>query len=285
MIHFFPPSVEKMVAKLPDIVPTVDIILGNLEDGVPAADKEAARAGLIKVGKTVDMGSTQFWTRLNSLDSPWFLDDIYAAVTEIGDKLDVVMIPKVEGPEDIHDAGGASAEVKIWAMIETPTAIFDARSLAAHPRVDVLVMGTNDLAKELRADASNDRSALLPHLSTALLAAREAGKVILDGVYNDIKNVDGFTAECAEGAKLGFDGKTLIHPGQVEIANNTWAPDADEIDYAKRVIEAFTEAEADGRGVVTVDGRMIENLHGPTQLWATAKKKPSPTGGLDPAPR
>ncbi len=122
-------------------------------------------------------------------------------------------------------------------------------------------MGTNDLAKELRADASSDRSGLLPHLATALLAAREAGKVILDGVFNDIKNTDGFAAECAEGAKMGFDGKTLIHPGQVEIANSTWAPDPDEIDYAQRVIAAFTEAEADGRGVVTVDGRMIENLH------------------------
>ena len=178
-----------------------------------------------------------------------------------------MVIPKVDSVAYLDEisaglsAAGAPDSVRIWAMIETPTAIFDARALAAHARVDVLVMGTNDLLKELRAVAGSDRAALLPHLSTALLAAREAGKVILDGVYNNIKDVDGFTAECRQGMAMGFDGKTLIHPGQVAVANETWAPSAEEIDYAERVIAAFTEAEADGRGVVTVDGRMIENLH------------------------
>ena len=122
-------------------------------------------------------------------------------------------------------------------------------------------MGTNDLLKELRATSDAERTALLPHLATSLLAARAAGKVILDGVYNDIKNIEGFTAECQQSAGLGFDGKTLIHPGQVAIANDVWAPDEAEIAYAQRVIEAFTAAEAEGLGVVTVDGRMIENLH------------------------
>ena len=198
------------------------------------------------------------------MDTPWGAADLAAAAAA---QPSAVVIPKVDSVAYLDavsaglDDAGASSSVRIWAMIETPTAIFDARELAAHPRVDVLVMGTNDLLKELRAVAEADRAALMPHLSTALLAAREAGKVILDGVYNDIKNVDGFTAECVQGMTMGFDGKTLIHPGQVEIANDTWAPDADEIAYAERVIAAFTEAEADGRGVVTVDGRMIENLH------------------------
>ena len=146
-------------------------------------------------------------------------------------------------------------------LIETPTAIFDCREIAAHPRVAVLVMGTNDLAKELRAAQVPGRAPLYPSLHTALLAAREAGKTILDGVYNDIKNADGFRAECVQGAEMGFDGKTLIHPSQVEPANDVWAPSADEVEYAQRVIAAFDEAVAEGKGVVTVDGRMIENLH------------------------
>ncbi|HEX4981291.1 MAG TPA: aldolase/citrate lyase family protein, partial [Ilumatobacteraceae bacterium] len=124
-----------------------------------------------------------------------------------------------------------------------------------------LVMGTNDLAKELHAQQVPGRAPLVPHLAAALLAARESGKVILDGVYNDVQDAEGFRRECEQGAELGFDGKTLIHPGQVAIANDVWAPDAAEIEYARRVIEAFEAAVADGRGVITVDGRMIENLH------------------------
>jgi citrate lyase subunit beta/citryl-CoA lyase len=125
----------------------------------------------------------------------------------------------------------------------------------------VLVLGTNDLAKELRASLVPGRAPLLPHLATALLAAREAGVAVLDGVYNDVKDLDGFEAECRQGMEMGFDGKTLIHPSQVDIANRVWAPTEAEIEHARRVIEAFDEAQRDGRGVVTVDGRMIENLH------------------------
>ena len=159
------------------------------------------------------------------------------------------------------DEAGAPSDVKIWPMIETPTAIFDVRAIAAHPRVAVLVMGTNDLAKELRSPLVPSRHPLVSHLATALLAAREASKVILDGVYNDVKNAEGFEAECRQGMEMGFDGKTLIHPSQVGPANDIWAPSAADIEYAERVIAAFDEAVADGRGVVTVDGRMIENLH------------------------
>ena len=162
----------------------------------------------------------------------------------------------------ILDGAGAPESLKIWAMIETPTAIFDVRAIAAHPRVAVLVMGTNDLAREIRSRlGAADRHPLVPHLATALLAAREAGKVILDGVYNDVKDLDGFRAECVQGMELGFDGKTLIHPGQVDITNEVWAPTEAEVEHARKVIAAFDEGLREGKGVVTVDGRMIENLH------------------------
>jgi citrate lyase subunit beta/citryl-CoA lyase len=178
-----------------------------------------------------------------------------------------VVIPKVGSTRDLDavsaelDAAGAPPEVRIWAMVETPTAVLDVRAIAAHPRVGALVMGTNDLAKELRATQVAGRAPLVPHLAASLLAARESGKVILDGVFNDVQDADGFRRECEQGAEMGFDGKTLIHPGQVDIANEVWAPDDDEVAYARRVIEVFEAAAADGRGVVTVDGRMIENLH------------------------
>jgi citrate lyase subunit beta/citryl-CoA lyase len=149
----------------------------------------------------------------------------------------------------------------IWAMVETPTAIFDVRAIAAHPRVDVLVMGTNDLAKELRAPLIPGRANLTPYLAVAVLAAREAGTVILDGVYNDVRDAEGFAAECRQGVEMGFDGKTLVHPSQVDPANEAWSPSPEEIEYARRVIDAYTEGEAEGRGVITVDGRMIEHLH------------------------
>jgi citrate lyase subunit beta/citryl-CoA lyase len=146
-------------------------------------------------------------------------------------------------------------------MVETPTAILDIRAIAGHPRVSVLVMGTNDLVKELRCAMQSGRGPLLPHLATAVLGAREADKVILDGVYNDVRDPDGFLVEAQQGAAMGFDGKTLVHPSQVDPTNDVWAPSDDEVDYSRRVIEAFEAAEADGQGVITVDGRMIENLH------------------------
>jgi citrate lyase subunit beta/citryl-CoA lyase len=159
------------------------------------------------------------------------------------------------------DAAGAPAEMKIWAMVETPSAIFNAREIAAHPRVAVLVMGTNDLVKELHAVQVPGRAPVISHLATALLAAREADKPILDGVYNDIKNAEGFRAECVQGMQMGFDGKTLIHPDQVAVANEVWAPGEAEVEHAHRVIEAFNTARAEGKGVVQLDGKMIENLH------------------------
>ena len=138
---------------------------------------------------------------------------------------------------------------------------FNVREIASYPRVGALVMGTNDLAKELRAQQVRGRAPLVPHLTTALLAARAAGKVILDGVYNDVRHAEGFEVEARQGFELGFDGKTLVHPSQVEPTNAIWAPSDADVELARRTIEAFEAAEAEGRGVVTVDGRMIENLH------------------------
>ena len=180
---------------------------------------------------------------------------------------DAVVVPKVDSAATVHavekalDAGGATATA-IWAMLETPTALLRAEEIcAASERLTVLVMGTNDLAKELRSEHVPGRQPLLTGLGLALIAARAAGKVILDGVYNDIKDAAGFEAECLQGRQMGFDGKTLIHPSQLEPCNRVFAPAATDVERSQRIIEAFEQAEAEGRGVVTVDGRMIENLH------------------------
>ncbi len=241
-----------------------DALIFDLEDAVAPDAKAEARDQAVAAASSGDYGGREVTIRCNGLDTPWGADDVAAAA---GSGAAAVVIPKVDSTAQLDavsaalDAAGAPAAMAIWAMVETPTAILDARAIAAHPRVSVLIMGTNDLAKELRAALNPGRAALLPHLQTALLAAREAGKVILDGVYNDIKNAEGFEDECRQGAEFGFDGKTLIHPAQVEPANALWAPSEEEVADAREVIAAFTEAEADGRGVVTVNGRMIENLH------------------------
>ncbi len=193
--------------------------------------------------------------------------EIRRPVTELGMVKSAVVVPKVSGAEHLGqvvsalEKAGAPDDLAVWPMVETPAAVFAVREIAAHPQVDVLVVGTNDLAKELRAALVPGRAPLLPHLATILLGAREAGVDVLDGVYNDVRDLEGFKAECRQGAELGFDGKTLVHPSQVDVANRVWAPTEDEVEHASRVIAAFEEASREGRGVVTVDGRMVENLH------------------------
>jgi len=241
-----------------------DALIFDLEDAVAPDAKEQARANAVAAAGSGEYGHREITIRCNGLDTPWGADDLAAAATS---GAAAVVIPKVGSRDYLDqiaaqlDAAGAPAELTIWAMIETPSALLDIRSIAQHPRVTVLVMGTNDLIKELRTVALPDRSPLIPHLATALVGAREADKVILDGVYNDVRDPDGFRAEAEQGKALGFDGKTLIHPSQVEPTNEVWAPTDDEVDFSRRVIEAFEAAEAEGRGVITVDGRMIENLH------------------------
>jgi citrate lyase subunit beta / citryl-CoA lyase len=241
-----------------------DAIIFDLEDAVAPDSKDVARANACAAASSGEYGGRELTIRCNGLDTPWGAADLAAAASS---GAAAVVIPKVSSVAYLNeiaqrlDAAGAPAAMTIWAMVETPTAIFDIRAIAAHLRVSVLVIGTNDLARELRAALVPSRHPVLAHLATALAGAREAGKVIVDGVFNDVKDAEGFRAECVQGFEMGFDGKTLIHPNQVEITNDVWAPSEDEITHAHRVIEAFDVALGEGRGVVTVDGRMIENLH------------------------
>ena len=241
-----------------------DAVIFDLEDAVAPDSKALAREQAVAAVGSGAYGQRELTIRCNGLDTPWGADDLAAAAAAAPS---AVVIPKVSGPDALAEverrleAAGAPDTTRIWAMVETPAAMFAIREIASFERVAVLVMGTNDLAKELRAQLVPGRAPLLPHLATALLAAREAGKAILDGVYNDIRDDVGFEAEARQGYELGFDGKTLIHPLQVDPTNRIWAPDQEEVAHARKVIEAFEAAEAEGRGVVTVDGRMIENLH------------------------
>lgn len=259
---YMPAANERALEKAKSIA--TDAIIFDLEDAVSPDAKDVARAQAVAAVNSGEYGKRELTIRCNALATPWGHADVAAAATAC---VSAVVIPKINSVAEVDevsralDAAGAPKEMMIWAMIETPTAIMDCRAIAAHPRVAVLVMGTNDLAKELRAAQVPGRAPLVPSLHMALLAAREADKVILDGVYNDIKNADGFTAECVQGQNMGFDGKTLIHPDQVAIANDTWAPSAHDVEHARKVIDAFNEALAQGKGVVQLDGKMIENLH------------------------
>jgi citrate lyase subunit beta / citryl-CoA lyase len=260
-VLYMPSSNPKALEKAKSI--PCDAIIFDLEDAVAPDAKPAAREAAAAAVGSGEYGSRELTIRCNGLATPWGADDLAAAGAA---HPSAVVIPKVASRAEVDivaaalDAAGGTA-TSIWAMIETPTAIFDVRSIAAHPRVSVLVMGTNDLAKEIGAPLIPGRSNLTSYLATAVLAARESGKVTLDGVYNDVRDTDGFVAECRQGVEMGFDGKTLIHPGQVDPANAAWSPSTDEVEYSRRVIEAFSAAETEGRGVITVDGKMIENLH------------------------
>lgn len=261
-VLYMPAANERALEKAKTI--PADAIIFDLEDAVAPDAKDLARSQAVAAAGSGEYGGRELTIRCNGLDTPWGADDLAAAATS---GASAVVIPKVGSVAYLDqvstalDAAGAPTEMTIWAMIETPTAILDCRAIAAHPRVNVLVMGTNDLYRELNATMMADRHPVLPHLATALLAGREAGKVILDGVYNDVRDPEGFAVEAQVGFEMGFDGKTLIHPTQVEPTNTIWSPTEEEVEHAKKVIEAFDEAQAAGKGVATVDGKMIENLH------------------------
>ena len=264
-VLYMPSSNSRALEKARTI--PADAIIFDLEDAVAPDAKELAREQACAAVVSGEYAGKTLTIRCNGLDTPWGAADLRAAAAA-GPA--AVVVPKVSGVEHLQAVVELVGGTPIWAMIETPVAVFDVRAIAAYPQVAALVLGTNDLAKELRAALVPGRAPLLPHLATALLAGREAGKVVLDGVYNDVKDLAGFEVECRQGKELGFDGKTLIHPTQVEIANRVWAPSADEIDQARAVIEAFAAAEAEGRGVVVVDGRMVENLHRDNALHTLA---------------
>lgn len=262
-VLYLPGANERALEKAKTL--PADALILDLEDAVAPDAKEAARERVGAAVSSGEYGEREVTIRVNGLKTEWHDGDLRAAA-QAGPA--AVVVPKVNSARDVHnieralELGGAPDATKIWAMVETPVAMLHAEEIAAaSDRLTVLVMGTNDLAKELHAEFVPGRAPLLGGLSLCLLAARAAGKVILDGVYNDVKDVAGFEAECLQGKQFGFDGKTLIHPGQIEPCNRVFAPSEAEIEQARKIIAAFEQASAEGRGVVTVDGRMIENLH------------------------
>ena len=244
---------------------SADSLILDLEDAVAPDAKAEARDNVVAALTSGEYGNRELTIRVNGLDTDWHADDL-AAAAAAGPA--AVVVPKVNSPADVAaieaglQAGGAPEHTKIWAMVETPQAMLDCANIAAaSERLTVLVMGTNDPAKELHAAHVPGRQPLLTGLGLCLLGARAAGKVILDGVYNDVRDPEGFEAECRQGAQMGFDGKTLIHPGQLDAANAVFAPADAEVESSREIIAAFEAAQREGKGVVTVNGRMIENLH------------------------
>ncbi|MEV5481708.1 MULTISPECIES: HpcH/HpaI aldolase/citrate lyase family protein [Streptomyces] len=262
-VLYMPGANERALEKAKSL--PADALILDLEDAVAPDAKAEARKRVAAAAASGEYGFRELTIRVNAPGTAWHDDDLWAAA-EAGP--DAVVVPKVESADTVRaveralEAAGAPDRTAIWAMVETPRAMLDARAVAAaSERLTVLVMGTNDLAKELHAEHVPGRAPLLTGLSLALLAARESGKVILDGVYNDVKDAEGFEAECVQGRQFGFDGKTLIHPSQVAPCNQVFAPSPEQVTRAQRIIDAFEEATREGRGVVTVDGRLIENLH------------------------
>jgi citrate lyase subunit beta / citryl-CoA lyase len=246
-----------------------DAVILDLEDAVAPDAKAEARERVCGAVAAGGFGPRQVVIRINALDTPWGMADLDAAAKA---KPDAVLLPKPNSAGDIDRASAALRQAdapettKLWAMIETPLAVLDAKSIAgaaryAGSRLTCLVLGTNDLIKETRAELDAQRTAALYWLSASVIAARAYGLTVLDGVYNDFKNADGLARECAHGRMLGFDGKTLIHPDQIGTANSTFAPSAVEIAAARKIIAAFDLPENKGKGVITLDGRMIELLH------------------------
>ena len=247
----------------------VDGVIIDLEDSVAPEAKETARKQAADAVKAGGFGGREVFIRINGVDSPWHADDLSAAARAAPD---VILVPKVSSPDTLELIGrrlldmGTDRKTRVWAMIETPLAIFNILSIAAEARdsetrLSGFVMGTNDLAKDTRARLVPGRAPMLPWLSMCVAAARIHGIDILDGVYNDIGNADGFINECRQGVDLGFDGKTLIHPSQIEPCNTAFSPSPAEVEWARKMIKAFDVPENKGKGVVSIDGRMVERLH------------------------
>ena len=292
MIHFFDPSNPKMVSKLPDLAPKVDVLLGNLEDAIQASNTEAARAGLVDVAKNIDLGETQLWTRVNDLGSPWVLDDLTTLVTEAGEQISVIMVPKVEGPEDIHYVdrllaqleakAGISRPLQVHAILETARGVANVEEICgASPRMQGISLGPADLAANrrmkttrvggghpgylVREDPSSDEDAPratyqqdLWHYTVARMvdACAMHGIYAYYGPFGDIKDVLACEDQFRNAYLLGCVGTWTLHPVQVEIAKRVFSPDPDEVAWAKRVVEEMGE---DGRGAVMIDGKMQDD--------------------------
>ncbi len=291
MIHFFPAHNAKMRSKVPDMATKVDVLLANLEDGVPADEKEAARAGLLEVGTSVDFGTTQFWTRVNSLDSPWGLDDLVATVTEIGDVVDVIMIPKVEGPEDIHYVdrllaqleakAGLTKPILVHAILETARGVANVEEICgASPRMQGLSLGPADLAANrrmkttrvggghpdyvVRADPAGDDDSPRPTFQQDLwhyTIARMVDACVMHGIlpyygpFGDISDAQGCEDQFRNAYLLGCVGAWSLHPSQIDIAKRVYSPHPDAVAQAQRVIDAM----GDGTGAIMLDGKMEDD--------------------------
>jgi citrate lyase subunit beta / citryl-CoA lyase len=246
-----------------------DVLILDLEDSVAPDAKALARDQIAQAIAAKGFGKREVWIRTNSTDTSWFADDVAMAGKA---KPDGILVPKISTVEDLNAIGarlasiGADASIKVWAMIETARAVLDADRLASasrdpKTRLAGFVFGPNDIARETRIRMQPGRSAMIPMITHCILATRAHGLEILDGPYSDFSNVDGFAHECTQGRDLGFDGKTLIHPGQIEACNAIFTPPAEEVAEARKVIAAFERPENASKGAIQIDGRMVERLH------------------------
>jgi citrate lyase subunit beta / citryl-CoA lyase len=260
---YVPGDKQRALDKAPELA--ADVLIFDLEDAVAPAGKATARQQVVAALAKGAAGRRERVVRVNGLDTPWGKDDL-AGIAKAG--ADAVLLPKVESPaavqaaEQALAAAGAPQGLAIWCMIETPRGVLRAEAIAdASPRLACLVMGTTDLANDLRAAPGPGRAPLLPALGHCLLAARAAGLACLDGVHLDLEDDDGFEDACVQGAAMGFDGKTLIHPKTIDLANRLFAPSAEALEDARKVVAAYAAANAEGKGLAVVDGRLVEQLH------------------------
>jgi citrate lyase subunit beta/citryl-CoA lyase len=264
---YMPGSNERALEKAKTI--PADALIFDLEDAVAPDAKVRAREQVCAAVKAGGYGGREMVIRVNALETPWGTDDLIAACEAVPD---AILVPKVVHSGDIISAAKilqsvhAPEKVRLWAMMETPMAILNARTIAATAvykdnRLSCLVMGTNDLIKESRARALHDRFAVVPWLAMTLVAARAYKLDILDGVYNDFRDDEGLREECERGRILGMDGKTLIHPSQVGSCNEIFSPTQEEVEWSRKIIDAFGQPENEHKGVIVVDGHMVERLH------------------------
>lgn len=241
-----------------------DGLILDLEDAVAPDAKQMAREQIAAALAEGGYGNRELIVRVNGMDSPWGFDDL-AAMATVG--AHGILLPKVESADAVRKAGaalaaaGAPEDLAIWCMMETPMGILKAEEIAGAPRMAGFVMGTSDLAKDLHATHTQMRLPFITALNWCLLAARAFGLAIIDGVYLDLQDDEGFEASCRQGLELGFDGKSLIHPKTIAAANRVFAPSQEEVEHSRKIIDAFRAAQADGKGVVLVDGKLVENLH------------------------
>ncbi|WP_424942135.1 HpcH/HpaI aldolase/citrate lyase family protein [Aliiroseovarius crassostreae] len=265
-VLYIPGSKERALEKARGLA--CDAIIFDLEDAVAPDAKVDARATLRAELDKGGYGNRAKIVRINGFDTEWGKEDVAAM---IGADIDAILMPKVGSAAQLDELAALIPDVDLWAMMETPLGMLNAAEIAAHPRLKGFVMGTNDLAKELNTRFRADRLPMMGGLHLCLIAAKAHGVVIVDGVYNAFKDDEGLKAECDQGRDMGMDGKTLIHPAQLAIANTAFAPSEGEIDLARRQIAAFEEAETSGQGVAVVDGKIVENLHVVTAKGILAK--------------